>query len=100
MVQFPHDSKRIAAPLKRFSSITCLLAAAHFSHAAEKISYAREILPILSENCFHCHGPDKKHREEDLRLDIRAEAIKAFEINSVQGFLFCLHRGEGDQEYE
>ncbi len=46
--------------------------------AAEKVSYARQILPILSENCFYCHGPDKKHRQEDLRLDIRAAAIEAF----------------------
>jgi hypothetical protein len=47
-------------------------------HAEEKISYAREILPILSENCFFCHGPDKEKQEADLRLDIRADAIKAF----------------------
>ena len=49
------------------------------SAAAEnRISYAREILPILSENCFYCHGPDKEHRKEDLRLDVRSEAIEAF----------------------
>lgn len=49
------------------------------SIAAEgKISYAREILPILSDKCFFCHGPDKEKQEADLRLDIREEAIKAF----------------------
>ncbi len=26
--------------------------------AAEKISYNRDVRPILSNNCFHCHGPD------------------------------------------
>lgn len=46
--------------------------------AEEKISYAREILPILSDKCFFCHGPDKEKQEADLRLDIREEAIKAF----------------------
>ena len=51
---------------------------ASLSQGAEKISYAREILPILSENCFYCHGPDKEHRKEDLRLDVRADAIEAF----------------------
>ncbi len=45
--------------------------------AAEKVSFNREIRPILSENCYYCHGPDDKHREEDLRLDIRAAAISA-----------------------
>ena len=46
-------------------------------HAGEKISYAREILPILSDKCFFCHGPDKEKQEADLRLDIRADAIEA-----------------------
>ncbi len=64
--------------MKPFLSFLPLLAATQFSHAAEKISYAREILPILSENCFHCHGPDKENQKADLRLDIRADAIEAF----------------------
>jgi hypothetical protein len=42
------------------------------------ISYAREILPILSDKCFFCHGPDKDKQEADLRLDIREDAIEAF----------------------
>ncbi|HVJ47342.1 MAG TPA: DUF1549 domain-containing protein, partial [Luteolibacter sp.] len=43
---------------------------------AAPVSFNREILPILSDKCFHCHGPDASHREAELRLDIRAEAIK------------------------
>lgn len=35
----------------------------------EKIEYNRDVRPILSDNCFHCHGPDKNKREADLRLD-------------------------------
>ncbi|BCX47572.1 DUF1553 domain-containing protein [Haloferula helveola] len=34
----------------------------------EKLSYNQHIRPILSENCFHCHGPDSAKREADLAL--------------------------------
>lgn len=36
---------------------------------ADKLSFNRDVRPILSENCFHCHGPDSAARESGLRLD-------------------------------
>src|SRR5579872_4026999 len=34
-----------------------------------KIDFNRDIRPILSENCYFCHGPDKNKRKADLRFD-------------------------------
>lgn len=37
--------------------------------AVPPISYSRDVRPILSENCFSCHGQDQNRRKKDLRLD-------------------------------
>ncbi|MBV9125914.1 MAG: PSD1 domain-containing protein [Planctomycetes bacterium] len=44
--------------------------------AAPAMDFNKQIRPILSENCFVCHGPDKNNRKAQLRLDIREEAIQ------------------------
>ena len=44
--------------------------------AAEKLQYNRDIRPILSDNCFRCHGADKAARKAKLRLDVRDVAIE------------------------
>ncbi|MBK1877058.1 PSD1 and planctomycete cytochrome C domain-containing protein [Pelagicoccus mobilis] len=42
----------------------------------ELVSFNHDIRPILSENCYHCHGPDASSRKADLRLDIEANAFQ------------------------
>ena len=55
----------------------CLILLSASALSAEDIRFNRDIRPILSENCFYCHGQDPKHREAGLRLDVRDEATKA-----------------------
>ncbi|MSU49781.1 MAG: DUF1553 domain-containing protein [Opitutus sp.] len=69
-------------PLSPIRSLLPLLVLIHTGHAATpapvtaKLEFNRDIRPILSENCFQCHGQDAQRREAKLRLDERESAVR------------------------
>lgn len=67
----------VAYPMaQRTSLFACLMFFVAFSplqgDETQTIEFNRDVRPILSDYCFACHGPDKNHREADLRLDTEA----------------------------
>src|SRR5690348_11187490 len=66
----------------------CALAAARSATAVpsdrkSSISFNRDIRPILSENCYACHGPDARQRKAKLRLDVQEVATKPAKSGAV-----------------
>ncbi len=75
--------------LHRILSIGLLIApvavVSHGEATSGAPGYNRDIRPILSENCFACHGPDGNARKAELRLDDPAEAAAVLAGDGAAG---------------
>src|SRR5947208_2432604 len=76
------DARRVEAPSAAISKVAAPPAAGvqkarPVSAKSNAIRYNRDIRPILSENCFACHGPDSASRKAKLRLDRYDDAVAA-----------------------
>ena len=58
-------------------------AAAKATARAATVNYARDVRPILSDNCFACHGPDDQKRKAGLRLDTKDGAFSKLKSGNV-----------------
>ncbi|MEQ1858922.1 MAG: DUF1553 domain-containing protein [Chthoniobacteraceae bacterium] len=59
--------------MRQFIALSLLLAARGL---AAPVDFTREVQPIISEKCYHCHGPDEEARKAKLRLDVRDDALR------------------------
>lgn len=58
-------------------TLLCLALTAQVTFGVEPaIEFGRDIRPVLAAKCYACHGPDEDKRKADLRLDVRADAVK------------------------
>ncbi|WP_145366746.1 PSD1 and planctomycete cytochrome C domain-containing protein [Maioricimonas rarisocia] len=57
-------------PIVRFP-ILCVVLLSLAGPAAAEVTFTRDVRPLLSDRCFHCHGPDEEARSTELRLDRR-----------------------------
>jgi hypothetical protein len=59
--------------------VLLFVSAPAFGASDEAVGYNRDVLPILADNCFQCHGFDKAQRKAGLRLDSAAGAMVVLE---------------------
>ncbi|MDB6129676.1 MAG: hypothetical protein JWM04_783 [Verrucomicrobiales bacterium] len=67
----------------RFSAVLLLFCIRMPEAKASPLEFNRDIRPILSENCFFCHGQDPARRKSKLRLDEREGALRDLEGHSA-----------------
>ncbi|MDB4396609.1 hypothetical protein N9003_02040, partial [bacterium] len=82
------QQQQFPALLRLIVSAMVLVGMAEITHAqGTSINFNRDIRPLLSDRCFHCHGPDEEDRKEGLRFDQR---------NGDEGALNVLVPGDAD----
>lgn len=60
---------KLPLPLPLLAALLVITTSGEAGAAGGRVDFLQKVRPILSNNCFHCHGPDAGTREADLRLD-------------------------------
>jgi hypothetical protein len=62
--------------IRSCSLLLLAVAAVPLQAADPPVDFGRDVLPILSDNCYFCHGPDEKARKAQLRFDTKEGAFR------------------------
>src|SRR5689334_19343085 len=65
------------------SGLLCVFTGLFAAQAAEKVDFAKDIQPLLRQNCLGCHGPAVQ--QAGMRLDRRSSAMKPFSRRVAPG---------------
>ena len=70
---------RLLTPALFALTVTGAFAVNESARKNATVDFNRDIRPILSENCFACHGPDENKRKAKLRLDLKDGLFKSLD---------------------
>jgi mono/diheme cytochrome c family protein len=74
------QNKLVGAVVIAWIAVPCLSGVAR---ATDAVDFNRDVRPVLSDNCFRCHGTDEKQRQAGLRLDLRDKALLKLESGAL-----------------
>ena len=75
---------------------SCILALPGVGLAEQTIRFDRDVRPILSDRCFHCHGPNEHDRQGELRLDRADGPSGAYQAIEMVGDVASVNREKCD----
>ena len=79
------SAPKMFLPMKRYphNYLALSLVFGFTLSAAPAVDFNRDVRPVLSENCFQCHGPDEKRRMAGVRLDTKDGAFGQTKAGSL-----------------